>query len=202
MTTEEKKSPEASAPGDTGGQSPAAAPGQKKSLAKTMVRHWRLVGALLLVLATAGTYVWKNVAVSRARAALAQNAGQFVDEQNRSCLRLAAVPLVWAVRSEMMRGNYDQVNQYLTRFVKEPGMKELLVAGADGRVVAATDKRREGASVSTAFPSAPGVDTITVTPGENGEIMVSAPIMGLNDKLGVLVMVSSPPRYRPDIPSR
>jgi len=202
MTTEEKKSPEASVPGDTGGQSPAAAPGPKKSLVKTLVRHWRLVGALLLALATAGTYVWKNVAVSRARAEMAQNAGQFVDERNRSCLRLAAVPLVWAVRSEMMRGNYDQVNQYLTRFVKEPGMKELLVAGADGRVVAATDKRREGASVSTAFPSAPGVDTITVTPGENGEIMVSAPIMGLNDKLGVLVLVSTPPRYRPDTPSR
>jgi len=151
----------------------------------------------------AGTYVWKNIALSRTRAHLVQQAGQVISEQNRSYLRLAAVPLVWAVRSEMMRGNYDQVNQYLAQFVREPNMKEIVVARTDGRIVAATNKQRDGAPVTDFFP--PEVlrtDTITVTSREDGDLMVAAPVMGLSDKLGVLILLASPPKYSLDTPSR
>jgi len=175
----------------------------KKSTLDILVRHWRLVGVLLLVLAVAGTYLWKNIAVSRAKAQLIHQAATVIAAHNESWLRLAVVPLVWTVRNEMMKGNYDQINQYLAQFVREPNLKEVLVTRADGRIVAATDKKREGAMVTDLFPpEVPKVDTITVTTRPDGMFLVAAPIMGLNDKLGVLVLVASPPDYTLETPSR
>lgn len=168
----------------------------KKSIADMLERHWQLLVMLLLVLVIAGTYIWKNVAVSSAKTELTQLATQVIGEQNRSHLRLVSIPLVWAIRSEMIRGNYDQVNQYLTQFVKEPGMKEIIVAGPDGKGVVATNKKREGAYVTDSFQQdLLQKDTATVSALENGEILVTAPIMGLNSRLGTLILVCSAPSY-------
>lgn len=195
MTTEESKSSE-TAPGAENENPDQERMPQKKSILDTLASHWRLIGVLLLVLALGVTYLWKNVAVSMAKAQVTSQAAAAIAAQNKSCLRLAAVPLVWTVRSEMLRGNYDQINQYLAQFVREPNMKEVLVAGADGRVVAATDKKREGAMVAELFPpEVPKVDTITVTTRPDGRLLVAAPIMGLNDRLGVLILIAAPPSY-------
>ncbi|RQW89003.1 MAG: hypothetical protein EHM79_04435 [Geobacter sp.] len=161
-----------------------------------IVSHWRLLGIALLFLAIAGMYLWKNIAVSRAKAQLTERAGQIIKEQHSSFLRLAVVPLVWAVRTEMISGNYQQVNQYLGQFVKEKNMKEIVVAKSDGTVVAATDKKREGTQVASDFP--PSVlqeDKTIVSTQENGDIMVVSPVMGLSEKLGVLILLYTPPGY-------
>lgn len=161
-----------------------------------IVSHWRLLGVALLFLAIAGMYLWKNIAVSRAKAQLTERAGQIIKEQNSSFLRLAVVPLVWAVRTEMISGNYQQINQYLDQFVKEKNMKEIVVAKSDGTVIAATNKKREGTQVASVFP--PSVlqeDKTIVSTQENGDIMVVSPVMGLSEKLGVLILLYTPPGY-------
>lgn len=161
-----------------------------------IVSHWRLIGCFLLVLAIAGVYLWKNVAVTRAKAQLTERAGQIIADQNRSLLRLAVVPLAWAVRTEMMAGNYNQINHYLTQFVKEQNMKGIVVAKPDGTIVVATDKKLEGTQVASFFP--PSVlqeDKTIVSTQENGDIMVVSPIMGLSEKLGVLILLYTPPSY-------
>ncbi|MDD3295443.1 MAG: hypothetical protein PHG20_12235, partial [Geobacteraceae bacterium] len=85
------------------------APPEKKpagpSLLVLLLRHWRLTGTALLILALIGTYVWKDVAVSRAKANIADRAAGEITRHNLSYLRLVAVPLVWMVREEMMKGN-------------------------------------------------------------------------------------------------
>ena len=161
-----------------------------------IVTHWQLVIILLLVIAVAGMYVWKNVAVNRATVQLADKADRIITEQNRTFLRLAVVPLVWAVRSEMIRDNYDQINQYLNEFVKEQNMKEIVVAKPDGTIVVATNKKLEGTSVTGEFP--PSVlqeDKLTVSSLENGDIMVVSPVMGLSAKVGVLILLYTPTSY-------
>lgn len=199
MTTETKESPETA----TAGKAVTGKPAPKKSLIRALFRNWRLVGILLLVLFAAGTYLWKDFAVKRAKAAVAERATEVIGEQTKASLRLAAIPLVWAVRSEMMRGNMEQVNEYLNQFVKEPNMRELAVAAADGRIVAATDKRREGAPAADAYPAdALKAETISAAVQKDGNILVAAPIMGLNARLGTLILLSSPPAYSLDMPSR
>ncbi|MDD2336770.1 MAG: hypothetical protein PHD01_09375 [Geobacteraceae bacterium] len=161
-----------------------------------IVSHWRLIGCFLLVLAIAGMYLWKNVAVYRAKAQLTERAGQIITDQNKSFLRLAVVPLAWAVRTEMMGGNYNQINLYLTQLVKEQNMKGIIVAKPDGTIVVATDKKLEGTPVASVFP--PSVlqeDKTIVSTQENGDIMVVSPIMGLNEKLGVLILLYTPPGH-------
>lgn len=161
-----------------------------------IVTQWRLIIILLLAVAVGGMYVWKNLAVKGVRTQLTENANRIIAEQNRSYLRLAVVPLVWAVRSEMIRDNYDQINQYLTQFVKEQNMKEIVVAKPDGTIVVATNKKLEGTSVTGAFP--PSVlqeDKLTVSSQENGDIMVVSPVMGLSAKVGVLILLYTPQSY-------
>jgi len=161
-----------------------------------IITHWHSITILLLILAIAGMYVWKNVAVNCAKTQVSESANRIITEQNKSYLRLVAVPLTWAVRSEMIRNNYDQINQYLSQFVKEKNMKEIVVAKPDGTIVVATNKKREGTSVTSAFP--PSVlqeDKTAVTPMENGDIMVVSPVMGLSSKQGVLILLSTPPSY-------
>jgi len=166
------------------------------SLLVLLLRHWRLTGTALLILALIGTYVWKDVAVSRAKANIADRAAGEITRHNLSYLRLVAVPLVWMVREEMMKGNYDQINQYLARFVREPNMKEVLVVRPDGKVAAATNKKREGGPAKDLFPPETlQADTITVTTRPDGMFIVAAPVMGLNERLGVLILVAAPPEY-------
>jgi hypothetical protein len=197
-TEPEKASGSASRGGNDNVRQEPATPEQaaKPSVFSLLLRHWRLVGVLLLVLAVITTYLWKNIAVSRAKAQVSRQAAVVIASHNESYLRLVALPLVWTVRSEMLRGNYDQINQYLAQFVREPNMKEVLVARSDGRIVAATDKKREGAVVSDLFPpEVRQMETITVTNRPDGTILVAAPVMGLNEKLGVLLLVAAPPPY-------
>ncbi len=175
----------------------------RKSPTRMIRSHWRFVGFTLLLMMLIGTYLWKNFAVSRAKAQLVRQAAAVITTQNESALRLAAMPLVWAVRSEMLRGNYDQINQYLAQLVQEPNMKEVIVARTDGKVLAATDKKRESAPLTQAFPEAMlRVETIAVSRLENDDILVVAPLLGLNDRLGTLLLVAAPPAYTLDAPSR
>lgn len=166
-----------------------------------ILSRWQLITILILVLAIAGMYVWKSVAVNNARTQASESANRIITEQNKSYLRLVAVPLTWAVRSEMIRNNYEQVNQYLSQFVKEKNMKEIIVAKPNGTIVVATNKKREGTSVAGAFP--PTVlqeDKTTVTNLENGDIMVVSPVMGLSSKQGVLILLYTPASYNLQAP--
>lgn len=157
------------------------------------MKYWHLFVIVLLMIAVAGTYAWKNMAVAKARTDLTQRAEQLLGEQNKTYLELVAVPLTWAVRGEMIRDNIDQVNQYLAQFIKEKGMKELVVARPDGKVVAATNKKLEGAAITDSFPAEVlQVDSTTLTTMSNGEIMIVSPVMGLSEKLGIMVLVYKP----------
>ena len=191
MTTE-KNAPAASS-SQEGNDSQARKPASKPPSDNKVLKYWYLIVILLLIVAVAGTYVWKNMEVARAKADLTQRAEQVIGEQNKTYLQLVAVPLAWAVRSEMIRDNYDQVNQYLAQFIKEKNMKELVVARPDGKVVAATNKKLEGASITDSFPAEVlQVESTTLTTRDNGEIMVVSPVMGLSEKVGVLVLVYKP----------
>lgn len=162
-----------------------------------IVAQWRLIIILVLTLTVAGMYVWKNMAVKSAEAHLTEQATRIITDQNKMFLRLAVVPLVWAVRSEMIRENYDQINQYLNQFVKEQNMKEIVVAKPDGTIVVATNKKLEGKSIDGAFPSSVlQEDKTTVSTLENGDIMVVSPVMGLSTQVGVLILLYTPASYK------
>jgi hypothetical protein len=124
-----------------------------------------------------------------------QKTQQLMAENTSQFLRLTMVSLVWVVRKEMLQENYGQINEYLTNYVKERNIQQIVLVKADGVIAVATDKRIEGAEAASVFP--PQIfeqEGINITEDENANLRVVAPIMGLNARLGSLVLI-----YKPEI---
>jgi hypothetical protein len=155
---------------------------------------------VLLVIALAVVYGWKVLAVRGASEALEvelarlteQTRGALVD-QTREMLMLSAVPLSWSVRTEMIKENYDQIDDYMQRFVKEPHVNLVVLVNHEGSVQIATDKKLEGQAAHTVFP--PGVLEVSratvIEPEDSGEILAAVPILSYDARLGTLVVVYS-----------
>jgi hypothetical protein len=165
-----------------------------------MLKNRKTIGVFVVLLI--GVFVWKSIAVRNMekrmeaqRAKLIEKSQQVITSKTHELLRLTTIPLVWVVRKEMINENYDQINEYLNRFVKEPTIKQILVVKSDGTIAVATDKKIEGAPFSSLFPqNLIEQNEISISDDGKGNIRVAAPIMGLNAKLGLLIMIYEPGR--------
>lgn len=115
-----------------------------------------------------------------------QIASTFIDENTRV--------FSWAVRSELLRDNRDQINQFFMSLVKEPGYKKIqLVDVNNSKIIVSTDKKDEGKVVSdTAILN---TNIIKQLP-EGDLIRCIAPVMGLNSRVAVLVIDRSLPEKK------
>lgn len=149
------------------------------------------IGVLILLLVV--VYIWKTAVVRNTEKRLTEHYQKVITSRTEGLLRMTAIPFSWAVRKEMIRENYDQINEYLIRFVKEPMVKQILVVKSDGIVAVSTDKKLEGMSFSSLYPTQTlNQDEISATSAEDGNIVVVAPIMGLNARLGFIYMIYMP----------
>lgn len=185
-----------SEPGD-----PARPAGDGRGRSDRSLWVW-IIGLLLLVVV--GVYAWKEIQLGNVRGeaeerrqTLVERAGERVDERTRGLLRLSAQPLGWAVRSEMIRRNLDQVDAYLTEFVQEEGVESAVLAGERDSVLVATDRRFQGARFSEHFPAELlERDRTAVEEAEDGRLRLIVPILGINRRLGTLVVVYRPEELR------
>jgi L-lactate utilization protein LutC len=109
-----------------------------------------------------------------------------IDSLTTKQLDLTSRVFSWAVRSELTRENKEQVNQFFLSFIKEPGIKKVeYVDAANSRVILSTDKKDEG----TVYSNQVAVMTDETIHFTNDSILnVITPVMGLNSKLGILVI--------------
>lgn len=151
-----------------------------------------LVGVLLFV------YASGQMAAKRLEARLAEEKTAFVAEvQTRTSAALDAADrrfaqtLSWAVRGEMLRNNLDQVDQFFAEIVRMPGYKLALLAAPDGKLLVATDRRLVGQAAGSVAPAAlVNTADVTLQPDEAGMHWLAIPVMGLNSRIGtVLVQV-------------
>jgi len=101
-------------------------------------------------------------------------------------LMLSSKVFSWAIRSELTRENKEQVNQFFLNFIKEPGVSKVeFVNALDGRVMLSTNKKDEG----LVFPNQVALATTETINYRNDSVLsIVSPVMGLNNKLGVLVI--------------
>lgn len=104
--------------------------------------------------------------------------GQYIDETSKV--------FSWAIRGELLRDNREQVNQFFTNLVKEPGFRKIqLVDASNSKVIISTNKKEEGTEVS---------DTLIINANNQrhllkDDVIISVtPVMGLNSRLGILVI--------------
>ena len=158
-------------------------------------KYLYIIGILVVLLFI--TYLWKTIAVKNVQKQmeaqqiqLIEKSQRVITEKTRYFLRLTTTTFVWALRKEMLRENYEQINEYLNQFVKEPHIKQILVVKSDGTVAVATDKKLEGVTFSSLYPNElMEKNEIVITDDKNGNMLVIAPIMGLTKKLGTVFMV-------------
>jgi hypothetical protein len=92
--------------------------------------------AAVLILLPLGFYAWRALTVRSMEHRMEAQKTEMVEAkrqalklQARDMLRLAARPFAWAVRTEMLRNNLAQVDDYLRQFVREPGVRSLILVG-------------------------------------------------------------------------
>jgi hypothetical protein len=151
----------------------------------------------LLVLIGGGLYLWKELSVRKVINESAQREEAVVaktqlelSKRTEGFLQLTAIPFVWAIRSEMLRENMEQVDGYTRSFVQQPGVGFVAVANAAGKIVVATDKKWEGQPLTGLIAQEiVAVSSVQVLKGAAEEsYQVVAPVMGYNSRLGTVLL--------------
>lgn len=102
-------------------------------------------------------------------------------------LKLLVKPYVWAVRTEMMKGNINQVNLYALDLIKEKDFLRIAIANDSGIIVSSTDKKDEGKSFTFIGKAAVLTNDNTFVENSGDSVLtVVSPIMGFNSRLGTL----------------
>jgi hypothetical protein len=116
-------------------------------------------------------------------------------EMVKQSLSQFGVPLAWAIRREMMAGNLDQVDQYVTDLVKQEGFESVAVAKADGVIAVASDRRQVGAAFGSLYAERYlTAEQITAEETAPGQWLLVVPVMGLTARLGtVAIEYRAPP---------
>lgn len=170
---------------------------------------WSLLAFLAALLLM---FIWKQIAVNQAesslekgQAKLAQQleverndlmkkAREYADSQYKNEEERFGQVLAWAVRGELLRNNLDNVDQYLTELVKTRDTERVVLIGEEGKLLVSTDKRLEDAAAAKVYPKEVlNQRKVTMTSDGKGRKMLVVPIMGLNSRLGTVVINYNPP---------
>jgi hypothetical protein len=127
------------------------------------------------------------------REALVASANERITDNTTYLLRTLMMPFAWSVRTAMLSGNVEQVDQYLFQFVQEPNFELLVVADAKGKIISTTNQKYKGEAFESHFnPALLRAEDITLDTSDSASIKMATPIMGLNSKLGTLYAVYKP----------
>ena len=176
----------------------ASGPGENKFLA-TLKKPVVFI-PLILLLVILGVYLYKESQLNDVRrraeqekAAVIQRANERISENNEYLLEVLMKPFSWSVRTALLSGNVDQVNQYLFQLVQEDKFPLVLVADADGTVISSTDQNFTGAAFADHFNAEYlGADSTVIDDSDPNRVVVASPVMGLNSKLGTILAVYQP----------
>jgi hypothetical protein len=146
-----------------------------------------LIGVIVLLLIL---LIIQSTKAGRVMAAERKKMREELRQKTDALLRLSTMPFLWALRSELQRENYTQVEQYIHQFVKEKGVTEVAYIDRDSYVRLASNKKWEGKPYNNFFKEdIKGVEDMTMYDRGDGERLIVAPVTGINDKLGTAIIV-------------
>ncbi|OIP84192.1 MAG: hypothetical protein AUK44_03390 [Porphyromonadaceae bacterium CG2_30_38_12] len=164
---------------------------QKPNRLKAYIqKHWFVFALIgIIIILTIGSYIQIKIHESKSaleKQLLITDYEQRMDSLQSANLELVSRVFAWSIRSEMMRQNLDQVNQYFSAFVQQTGIvKVQLINAANGKVLVSSDKKDEGNLILN--PVILGANKTLGLDG-NGFRSIVNPIMGLESKIGILVI--------------
>ncbi len=161
-----------------------------------------LVASAIVVVLFAALWIWKSVEIKNLKqenekkeTLLRQKAIELLSRSDSRYLKLLAKPYVWAIRTEMMKGNIEAVNLYANDMVKEKSFQTITVVDDKGMVISSTNKKLEGKSFASVGNAAYlSNDSTLVNKVDDATLEVSSPVMGFNKRIGTLIFNYTPPK--------
>jgi len=151
---------------------------------------------IVAVAIIAAIWIWKEMQLRSLKKELAKHAvemehqftQQMLEIQSQD-LRSIIKPLVWAVRSEMVKNNLADIDFYINELVKDKGFQFILITDDKDIIISSTNKKWEGSPFEViGISSDLSSDSIIINLSNNNFYLASAPIMGFNNRLGTLLI--------------
>ena len=141
-------------------------------------------------------YFWKDYQAGKQVELIKNNATVQLRENNTEMLKLLSKPLIWSIRSEMLRGNLEQVNIYTNDMVKEKNFQFIyLISPADSMLIS-TDKKFQGQNAKGMFDeNLLKTDSLIAVSNDDETITIFAPVMGYDSRLATLVYSYTPEKF-------
>lgn len=173
-------------------------------------KHWLVYLLLVLLLGSTSTLILNK------KYALKQQATNFAQHQNTERtiaqhtldsltadqLTATMKALVWAIRSELVRENVEQVDQYFRQFVKTKGINEITLIENNGAIRLSTNMKEEGEllEANLAKEALAANDVLILNTEEENKIFLIAPVLSFNNRLGTLIVLYQKPQitYPPE----
>jgi len=154
------------------------------------------ISIIVVLTVIAGIWIWKDIQLNNLKnesesqaLEMKQQFKQQILETQSQDLRSIIKPLVWAVRSEMLKTNSTDLNFYINELVKEKGFQFILIVDDKNLVLSSTNKKWEGNPFeATGIAADLTTDSTIVKTVNDNLILASAPIMGFNKRLGTVVI--------------
>lgn len=165
---------------------------QKKNI------DYRWIIIIILIVVGAGFYFYQTYQLNHVKKDLTAQADSALLHQNQAMLKMSAKPLVWAIRSEMLRNNLDEINVFNTDLVKEKNVTEVTLINGVGKIINSTDKKLEGTMANDAYMQYLKTDSVQVLTLSDSTARLVAPVMGYQSKLGVVILNYNVAKFNPE----
>lgn len=131
------------------------------------------------------------------RVELEGQANEMLEENTESLLMLASKGFGWAVRAEFIRGNEEQVQQYITQLVKEEKITRVEFIDPAGKIKFSSDRKREGQNYDISHFDADPLHTDKPQYEflDEQHALLFSPVMGLERRLGTLSISYIPDQF-------
>jgi hypothetical protein len=161
---------------------------KEHKIVKFLIKKKYYVGLILIIFII---LIWQAIKVHNLETSFAKKKSELIssyelklDNLNMDRMKLTAKTFSWAIRSELMRENKEQINQYFNEFIKTPDIIKLQLINPDNSTIEiATDKKDEGIKNSDY-----GNIKKQVINSDASEFRIVTPITGLNKKIGIFVI--------------
>jgi len=167
---------------------------------KSAMPLWYVIGALALLVFI--MFFWKGCAVRSVEKRVEDERAELATQQEQleqrlreetaqrieEVLQLMAVPLGWAVRTEAIGDDYDQIDDYANQLLKQPRVRRVVLVTPEGNVRMSTDRKIQGTPAEEVFGDLAAQPEITLRKDDSGVYQLMVPILGYNERLGSLIV--------------
>ena len=146
---------------------------------------------LIFALLVGGIFLTRYLGEQRANelVELAESRSVVLQRQD---IQLFALPLAWSVRKELMRSNYDAIDDYFNELIQRKGFGVIMLVDPAGTIKVSTDRKLQGGSFLLRYPQMKLGTPVQVSYAlPEGKSMFLVPVMGLNSRLGTIAFIYS-----------